>query len=237
MFSILGLGFLLGMQHALEADHVAAVASLTSGRSSSRQIMAHGATWGIGHAFTLMAFGGLVLLFDFNINDSVAHWLEFAVGVMLAILGVRVIIAILREKVHIHFHRHSDGRTHIHAHSHKHDAFPHNVSQAHDHGHTRFTITHYKQTFFVGILHGMAGTAALVVLITTTGATSFGQGALYLCLFAVGSILGMVMLTGTIVFPASFAIRNMPNFGLVVRTMIGIATIIIGAQVMVENWV
>lgn len=237
MFSVLGLGFLLGMQHALEADHVAAVASLTSGKTSSRQIMAHGATWGIGHAVTLMAFGGLVLLFGFQIDDGVAHWLEFAVGVMLAVLGVRVIVAIVREKIHIHFHRHSDGRAHIHAHSHKHDALPHNASQSHDHGHTRLSITHYRQTFLVGILHGMAGTAALVVLIAASGAVSVGQGAVYLCLFAIGSVLGMIALTGTVVFPASFAIRNMPNFGLVVRAMIGIVTIIVGAQVMMENWV
>jgi len=86
-------------------------------------------------------------------------------------------------------------------------------------------------------MHGMAGTAALVVLITASGVMSTGQGALYLCLFAVGSIVGMVTLTGVVVFPASFAIRNTPKLGFVVRAMIGAVTILVGAQVMVENWV
>ncbi len=237
MFSILGLGFLLGMQHALEADHIAAVASLTSGDASRRRIVVHGATWGTGHALTLMVFGGAVLLFGFQVDDGIAHWLEFAVGAMLAILGGRVIVSVLRERIHIHFHLHSDGRSHIHAHSHKYASASHRTHAAHDHAHTRLSFAHLVQTFAVGIMHGMAGTAALVILVTASSVGSVGQGASYLCLFALGSVLGMVMLTGIVLFPASYAIRDTPTLGLIVRTTIGVATVIVGGHVMFENWV
>lgn len=237
MFSILGLGFLLGMQHALEADHVAAVTSLTSGNSSPRRIIAHGATWGTGHALTLVVFGGAVLLLGLQVGETTAHWLEFAVGVMLAILGGRVVISVLRERIHIHFHRHSDGRTHIHAHSHKHSSVAHRSGRAHDHGHIELSMTHFVQTLVVGIVHGMAGTTVLVVLVAASSVESVSQGVIYLCLFAVGSIIGMVTLTGIVVFPASLAMRKTPRLSLFVRSAIGITTIIIGAHVMIENWV
>jgi len=235
MFSVLGLGFLLGMQHALEADHIAAVASLTKGDPSPRRVIAHGATWGSGHALTLMIFGGAVLLLGVQIDDNIAHWLEFSVGVMLAFLGGRVIVSVLREKFHSHFHKHSDGRVHAHFHSHKHTSMSHDSIQAHNHAH--LSCAHLIQTFVVGIVHGMAGTAALMVLVAASSAGSIGQGVSYLCLFAVGSILGMITLTGVVVFPVSFAIRNTLNLGLAVRVAIGVATIIVGARVMMQNWV
>lgn len=237
MFSILGLGFLLGMQHALEADHVAAVTSLTSNSNSPRRIIAHGAIWGTGHALTLMIFGGAILLIGFQVGETTAHWLEFAVGVMLAILGGRVVISVLRERIHVHFHRHADGRAHIHAHSHKHSSAAHYSDRVHDHEHTEVSIVHLFQTLVVGIIHGMAGTTALVVLVAASSVESVSQGAIYLCLFAVGSIIGMITLTGVVVLPASLAMRNTPHLSLFVRSVIGVATMIIGAHVMIENWV
>ena len=83
-------GFLLGLQHALEADHIAAVASIAAGKKGFRPIVRHGAMWGMGHALTLGAFGGAVYALKLTLDDRLASGLEFAVGVMLVLLGGRV---------------------------------------------------------------------------------------------------------------------------------------------------
>ena len=89
-------GFLLGLQHALEADHIAAVASMAAGKKGVRPIVRHGAIWGIGHALTLGAFGGAVYALKLTLNERLASGLEFAVGVMLVLLGARVLYLLVR---------------------------------------------------------------------------------------------------------------------------------------------
>src|SRR5206468_12804767 len=91
MFGILGLGFLLGMQHALEADHIAAVSSIAARRSRVGDIVRHGLTWGLGHTLTLFALAGAALLLGHAIPDSLARPIETAVGVMLVGLGAHVL--------------------------------------------------------------------------------------------------------------------------------------------------
>jgi len=85
MFSLLLLGFFIGMRHALEADHVAAVASITSNSTSMKQAIKLGSIWGLGHTITLFLFGSVVLLTDYFIPETAAKWLEFSVGIMLVI--------------------------------------------------------------------------------------------------------------------------------------------------------
>src|SRR6201985_3035674 len=109
MFAILGLGFLLGMQHALEADHVAAVSSIAASRSDVADIVKHGLTWGLGHTLTLFVFAGLAILLGHAIPDSVARPIEAAVGVMLIGLGTHVLWRLWRDRVHFHAHAHGDG--------------------------------------------------------------------------------------------------------------------------------
>ncbi|MDD9877587.1 MAG: hypothetical protein OXR84_09130 [Magnetovibrio sp.] len=87
MTSVLLLGLLIGMQHALEAAHIAAVASIAARQSSPRRIITHGAVWGLGHTLPLMAFAGLAVMLGTTIGDGLAGWLETAVGVMLVGLG------------------------------------------------------------------------------------------------------------------------------------------------------
>ena len=118
MVGVLFLGLLLGMQHALEADHLAAVASLTAHNRSNRNIIRHGAVWGLGHMLTLSVFAGAVVLSERAVSPRLAEWLEFAVGVMLILLGASVLWRIVRERVHFHIHRHDGGQVHLHAHSH-----------------------------------------------------------------------------------------------------------------------
>ena len=113
MFTFMTLGFLIGLQHALEADHIAAVAALASGKSGFRPIARHGAIWGLGHALTLGAFGGAVYALKLSLSGTLANGLEFAVGAMLAGLGGHVIYRVMRDRIHFHVHQHQIGRAHV----------------------------------------------------------------------------------------------------------------------------
>ena len=130
MFGILGLGFLLGMQHALEADHIAAVSSITARHSHAADIVKHGLTWGLGHMLTLFAFAGAAILLGHAIPESVVRPIGTAVGVMLIGLGAHVLWRLWRDRVHFHKHGHGDGTVHFHAHSHAGETPPH-VRTAH----------------------------------------------------------------------------------------------------------
>lgn len=230
MFSILGLGFLIGMQHALEVDHVAAVCSLAARRSSVRRIVTQGAAWGLGHTITLMLFAGAAVLLGTTINEQLAGWLEFAVGIMLVLLGGHVLYRLLRDRMHMHAHRHRDGRVHMHVHSHVGEAKAHDRS-AHDHGHPEGLPL---RTLLVGMVHGMAGSAALLVLTAATVGSPL-LGLAYILLFGVGSILGMAALSVVVAVPLSYSAKALTwgNRGL--QAVIGLATIALGLSVMYQT--
>ena len=158
MFGILGLGFLLGMQHALEADHIAAVSSIAARRSNVADIVKHGLTWGLGHTVTLFVFAGAALALGHAIPENLSCPLETAVGIMLMGLGGHVLWRLWHDRVHVHRHSHGDGTVHIHVHSHARDTSPHGLApHAHTHGFR-------WRTLVIGLMHGMAGSAALLVL-------------------------------------------------------------------------
>src|ERR1043166_9771563 len=91
MFGILGLGFVLGMQHALEADHIAAVSSIAAHRSRVGDIVRHGLTWGLGHSLTLLAIAGAAILLGHAMPEQLARPIELAIGLMLAGLAGHVL--------------------------------------------------------------------------------------------------------------------------------------------------
>ncbi|MBR1154175.1 urease accessory protein [Bradyrhizobium sp. JYMT SZCCT0428] len=228
MFGILGLGFLLGMQHALEADHIAAVSSIAARRSRVGDIVKHGLTWGLGHTLTLFVFAGAAILLGRAIPESVARPLEAAVGIMLVGLGAHVLWRLWRDRVHFHKHGHGDGTVHIHAHSHAGETTPHlRTAHAHEHGFR-------WRTLLVGLMHGMAGSAALLVL-TVSQASSAAAGLGYVALFGVGSMIGMGALSTVIAVPLALSARwlTWANRGL--QGAVGIVTIAIGATTLVEN--
>ncbi|MGE9007180.1 hypothetical protein ACO2JO_01260 [Leptospira interrogans] len=228
MFGILGLGFLLGMQHALEADHIAAVSSIAARRSRVGDIVKHGLTWGLGHTLTLFVFAGAAILLGRAIPESVARPLEAAVGIMLVGLGAHVLWRLWRDRVHFHKHGHGDGTAHIHAHSHAGETTPHlRTAHAHEHGFR-------WRTLLVGLMHGMAGSAALLVL-TVSQASSAAAGLGYVALFGVGSMIGMGALSTVIAVPLALSARwlTWANRGL--QGAVGIVTIAIGATTIVEN--
>jgi hypothetical protein len=228
MFGILGLGFLLGMQHALEADHIAAVSSIAARRTDVRDIVKHGLTWGLGHTLTLFAFAGAAILLGRAIPDHVARPLETAVGIMLVGLGAHVLWRLCRDRVHFHRHGHGDGTVHVHAHSHVGETTPHTrAAHAHEHGFR-------WRTLVVGLMHGMAGSAALLVL-TISQASSPAAGLGYVALFGIGSMIGMGALSTVIAVPLAISARwlTFANRGL--QGTVGVVTIAIGVTTIVQT--
>ncbi len=170
MISILFFGFLLGMRHAVEADHIAAVASLSARTNSVWKAVHQGMAWGLGHTLTLFLFGSIVLFVANIVPEQIVRGIEFAVGIMLIILGGDVLRHVIRDRVHFHIHSHNrpDGADtrHFHAHSHKgeqqHDATNHQHTHAQG-----FPV----RALLVGLMHGMATIAlGIFTLFQTTAA-------------------------------------------------------------------
>src|SRR6478609_11320400 len=228
MFGILGLGFLLGMQHALEADHIAAVSSIAARRSQVADIVKHGLTWGLGHTLTLFAVAGAAIWLGRAIPETFARPLETAVGIMLIGLGGHVLWQLWRERVHFHKHRHDDGTVHIHAHSHAGETVAHvRASHAHAHGFR-------WRTLLVGLMHGMAGSAALLVL-AVSQASSPAVGLGYVALFGVGSMIGMGALSTLIAVPLAVSARSLTWANRGLQGAVGLATVAIGMMTVVET--
>lgn len=227
MFAVLGLGFLLGMQHALEADHIAAVSSIAARRSHVGDIVRHGLTWGLGHTLTLFAFAGAAILLGQAIPEQLARPIEGAVGIMLIGLGAHVLWRLWRDRVHFHLHRHGDGTRHIHVHSHGGETVPHRHSaHAHEHGFR-------WRSLLVGLMHGMAGSAALLVLAVSQAASPV-YGLLYVLLFGIGSMLGMGALSAVIAVPLAVSARWLTFANRALQGGVGAITIGIGAMTIVS---
>src|SRR6266581_999191 len=228
MFGVLGIGFLFGMQHALEADHIAAVSSIAARRTDVRDIVKHGLTWGLGHTLTLFVFAGAAILIGHAIPEALARPLETAVGIMLVGLGAHVLWRLWRDRVHFHKHGHDDGTVHFHAHSHAGETSPHaRAAHAHDHGFR-------WRTLLVGLMHGMAGSAALLML-TVSQASSPAVGLGYVALFGIGSMIGMGVLSAIIAVPLAVSARwlTWANRGL--QGAVGFVTVAIGVTTIVET--
>ena len=227
MLSVLFLGFLIGLQHAMEADHLAAIASLATRSRSILDTARQGAAWGLGHTLTLLLFGGAVLIADRLVPESLASALEFAVGVMLILLGADVLRRVIRERIHFHVHRH--GKTqHFHAHSHQGDLA--HEADPHQHGHQRKMPL---RALAVGMMHGMAGSAALILLVLKT-VTSPWQGLMYIAVFGFGSIVGMAIVGAVISVPLRHSPRGLTWLHNGLRTAVGVFTLAIGVYILFD---
>lgn len=231
MLNLLLLGLFLGLRHALEADHVAAVASLSNSKQSLSASIKQGAAWGIGHTITLFIFGSIVIFMDTVIPDSLARKLELAVGVMLILLGADVLRRMIRSKVHFHSHLHADGNTHFHAHSHAGQQLSQHQNLNHKHQHSKaFPL----RALLIGLMHGMAGSAA-VILLTFDAGTSPLQGMLYILLFGIGSMLGMALLSLVISLPLRMFAKQLTWVHNGFQLLVGCLTIGLGIFILFEH--
>lgn len=218
LLSLLIVGFIFGVRHALEPDHLAAVASLATGKL--RDNVRQGAVWGLGHSLTLLLFGGAALLLGDLVPEYLPEALELVVGMMLVILGVDVLRRVISQRVHLHVHQHGAQGSHVHVHAHREAA-------GHEHEHWP---TFPFRALFVGLMHGLAGSAALVLL-ALAKAPSATTGLLYILVFGVGSMIGMALLSFAISVPLRVSSRKFAVLRRGLRLAVGLATIVLGLSI------
>ncbi|WP_455222304.1 HoxN/HupN/NixA family nickel/cobalt transporter [Kaarinaea lacus] len=188
LLALISLAFGLGMMHALDADHIMAVSGLASTRVSFRNSLQFCLRWAAGHGLALLSIGSFVYLLGMAIPHSLSHYAESAVGIMLMIIGVWILWELKSQNAHLHFHRHDNLPEHAHWHKHH-----HHIQQ-----HDQDPHTHQHGAIIVGILHGTAGSAPLLVLIPLAKLESPVYAITYLALFSTGVLISMVLFGGFI---------------------------------------
>jgi len=217
---ILLIGFVSGMRHATDPDHVIAVSTIVSRERTLSRAALIGALWGLGHTLTILAVGAAIILLHFTIPTRVGLTMEFAVGLMLILLGILNLSGVtkwLSEKFspahpkvsgeHAHIHQH-DSQLHYHWHSHQPATEHHGDSLTEPawfrKPFVKLGVFHSLRPLLIGIVHGLAGSAAVALLVLTT-IQDPRWGVVYLLIFGVGTIAGMILITMAISLPFSFA--------------------------------
>jgi ABC-type nickel/cobalt efflux system permease component RcnA len=217
--SVLGLGFVLGLKHALDADHLVAVSTIVSERKGLVSASLVGALWGLGHTASLLIVGLLVILFRVQIPDRVAMGMEFAVAIMLVILGANLLRK-LRKGATLHLHTHTHHH-HLHIHPHLHEP-------AAAHGHPHGAAGHHavktsRKPFLIGMVHGMAGSAALM-LVVLAAISSRMVALLYIAIFGLGSVGGMFLMSALISVPFAITAKH-DGINKIIQTTAGVVSV------------
>lgn len=221
-FSVLAIGFVLGLQHATEADHLAAVSTIVSEKKNLFTASLVGGLWGIGHTISLFAVGLLVILLKVEISTSLEAKLEACVGAMLVLLGMNALHKLFRaSKVHVHSHEH-DGHKHVHIHAHG--------AGSKEESHHRLS----PRSIFIGMVHGLAGSAALMLLVVPT-IPSQSIALLYILIFGIGSIGGMMAMSFLIGLPFHFTAGRFDILNRGIRLIAGVFSLGLGASIIYEK--
>jgi sulfite exporter TauE/SafE len=223
--SFLALGLLLGLKHALEADHLSTVATLATRSSSKRHTVTVAAAWGLGHAAALVVLGGALVALGATLHAAVVRAFELAVGLILIALGFDVLRRLRRGRIHLHSHEHG-GAWHLHAHAHAAQA----DTDRHDHAHGHALL---GRSVLIGGVHGLAGSAAVAVL--TLPAGSVGLALLYLLVFGAGTVLGMIVISLAVSLPLTFSIRNKERARFVFLSSLSIIDFALGAWIVIQH--
>jgi ABC-type nickel/cobalt efflux system permease component RcnA len=220
LWAALTLGFSLGLRHALDPDHLVAVSTIVSEHKSLARSSLVGTFWGLGHTASLFVIGLAVILLKSSIPDRVALWMEMGVAVMLIVLGANVVWKVGRErgfKFHKHEHAHDGQPAHEHVHFHSH--------AAHDHRHRIFRFG--RRPFVVGMVHGVAGSAALTLGVMGT-INSVALGIVYIAVFGLGSIGGMLLMSAIIGAPFAVTARRFSKINGGIRLLAGLLSVAFG---------
>ena len=246
----LGLGFVLGLQHALDPDHMVAVSTIVSEQKSVARSSLVGTFWGLGHTASLLAVGLVVIISRQAIPPRLAEWMELAVAFMLVFLGVRTLRKARREwRIHIHTHEH-DGHRHMHLHAHRREAahadavhpdavhpdteHSHVDAQLHQHQHHHEAFQFGWRPFLVGTVHGLAGSGALMLLVLGTIRSALGQVA-YIATFGVGSIGGMLIMSALISLPFVLTAARFQHANRFIQVTAGVVSTVFGAFLVWEH--
>ena len=218
--AVLAIGFLFGLRHATDADHVAAVSTFVSRDGSLLRSCLVGTFWGAGHTLALLVAGLTTIMFKLTISPQIEKALETIVAFVLILLGGNVVLRSLTAvRVHRHEHAHH-GDPHPHQHVHMH------LAAGHAHAH-RHLLALGGRPFLVGLLHGLAGSAALMLLVLATIPSPF-VGVLYLLVFGIGSTAGMLVLSGAIAVPFIVTAGRADRLNVAIRAIAGVASVALG---------
>jgi high-affinity nickel-transport protein len=219
--STIALGFLLGMRHATDADHIAAVAAIVGRERLVRPAAWIGVWWGLGHTMTIALVGAAIVLFNWIIEPRLGLAMEFGVGLMLVLLGVRNLSALRRSKTTPHGSGEA-ATTHTHMHH-----IGGTALARLDRSVAEFVIHNIVRPVLIGVVHGLAGSAAIALLVMTT-IRDPAWAIVYLLVFGAGTIAGMSMITVAIAAPfASFGERSARGHAFV-RLATGVASVALG---------
>jgi len=229
LIAALGLGLLLGTKHSLDPDHVVAVSTIVSEYRNPLKSFWVGVSWGLGHTATLFLVGVVIIALRLTISGQMALLLEFLVGIMLVGLGAQVVYGFWKKRVHQHVHGHEESsHQHYHAHAQETD-----VNQVH-HGETGIGKPFLrKKSFLVGTVHGLAGSAALTLLILAS-IESPVAGMVYILVFGLGSILSMGIMTILISLPFVASANKLPNLNRVIQFAVGALSMVFGGFLMYQ---
>lgn len=217
----LAFGFVLGLRHALDPDHLVAVSTIVSEHKSLGRSSLVGTFWGLGHTASLLAMSLVLLLLRVSIPERVALWMEIPVAFMLIALGMATIIGATRKgdwRIHTHTHDHDErGSPHSHVHIH--------TQSGHTHRHRLLRLG--RKPFVVGMVHGVAGSAALTLAVLTT-IPSIALGMAYIAVFGIGSIGGMLLMSALIGLPFAATAQRFSMINGRIRFIAGLFSVIFG---------
>ena len=243
LLSIIAIGFFLGMRHATDPDHVIAITTIVSHQQSAKRAALIGALWGLGHTVTIFAVGTAIILFNLVIPVRLGLSMELSVGFMLILLGVWNVIGFLRSMPSIRWHA-DGGDTQIHSHPHRHGDYIHTHPHSHEpekHSHSPEetplagldrrlgTIGAYQllRPLIVGVVHGLAGSAAVALLILASIRNSSWAIA-YLFLFGLGTIAGMTLITMSIASTFRLVRKRFQHFSQRLALVSGLMSLVFG---------
>jgi cytochrome c biogenesis protein CcdA len=229
MTAVLLLGFLLGVRHALEVDHLTTVATLATRGGRLWDTVRIAASWGAGHAASLLAIGCLLVAFGAALPEPLARAFEAIVGLVLITLGFDVLRQVRRQRLHFHVHAHEDGEEHLHLHGHESERHP--DPRHHEHPHSRGLLL---RSLAVGTFHGLAGSGALVLL-SLEEAGSASRALAYLATFALGSLLGMVAISITFALPFRFSPRWLERSAGAFQAVLGAVSVVLGSWITIRS--
>ena len=229
LLAALVLGILLGSKHSLDPDHVVAVSTIVSEYKNPLRSFWVGISWGLGHTTTLLIIGIVIIALRLTIPERMALLFEFAVGVMLVGLGIQVIYSFRKKKVHQHAHGHEEE---AHHHFHSHSKSPEHVPEHHNtHGIGKPFLR--RKSYVIGLVHGMAGSAALTLLVLASIESPIA-GLAYILLFGLGSVLSMGIMTVIIGLPFVMSAGRLPNLNRRIQFAVGSLSILFGGFLMYQ---
>lgn len=231
MLAVAALGFFLGMRHATDPDHVIAISTIVARQRNTRSAALIGAVWGVGHTLTILVVGSAIILLGWVIPARVGLSMELSVGVMLIVLGIMNLTGVLGRIVdplaHSHAHPHGD-YVHTHVHEHDPESHPHRQDQTPvgwlDRHFVGLTPYQMVRPLIVGIVHGLAGSAAVALLVLTTIRDPW-WGVLYLLVFGTGTIVGMMFITAAIAVPIVYTDRRFARWNRGLRVASGLLSL------------